>query len=54
MKATSYVIFPALAGLGLVAEPFILTVAGEQWIGAIPILQLLVFSGAISPTSIKY
>lgn len=47
MKATSYVIFPALAGLGLVAEPFILTVAGEQWIGAIPILQLLVFSGAI-------
>ena len=47
MKATSYVIFPTMAGLGLVAKPFLLTIAGDQWVGAIPILQILVFSGAI-------
>ncbi len=47
MKAISYVIFPTMAGLGLVAEPFLLTIAGDQWVGAIPILQILVFSGAI-------
>lgn len=47
MKATSYIIFPCLAGLGLVAEPFVLTIAGPKWVGAILVLQILVFGGAI-------
>lgn len=47
LKATSYIVFPCLAGLGLVAEPFILTIAGPKWVGAISLLQILVFSGAI-------
>jgi PST family polysaccharide transporter len=39
------VTFPAMAGLIAVAEPFIVSLLGEAWRGAIPLLQLLCLAG---------
>jgi O-antigen/teichoic acid export membrane protein len=40
------VTFPAMAGLLAVAEPLILSLVGEAWRSAIPLLQLLCVAGA--------
>jgi PST family polysaccharide transporter len=37
----SLVTFPLMAGLGVVADPFIRAVLGMKWLGAIPIFQVL-------------
>ena len=39
------VTFPAMAGLLTLAEPLILSLVGEKWRGAIPLLQLLCLAG---------
>ena len=39
------VTFPAMAGLLALAEPLILSLVGEKWRGAIPLLQLLCLAG---------
>ncbi len=47
ITTTSYFIFPAMIGMILVAEPMIITLVGEKWRGAIPILQIVCISGLI-------
>jgi PST family polysaccharide transporter len=34
--------FPVMAGLGVVADPFVRVVLGEKWVPVIPLLQILV------------
>jgi O-antigen/teichoic acid export membrane protein len=46
IKASSFVIFPTIIGLGMLAEPFILTLVGEKWIETVPFLEILCISGS--------
>ena len=46
-KTIGYVTFPMMLGLYVLAEPFIISVLGEQWRGSISILKILCFVGAI-------
>ena len=45
-RAIAFITFPAMFGLCVVAEPFILTLLGEKWKEVIPILQILAPIGA--------
>jgi O-antigen/teichoic acid export membrane protein len=47
IQVTSFFIFPALLGLGLVAEPLIRLTVGERWLQTVPMLQLLCLSGML-------
>lgn len=47
IMASSYVIFPMIIGMALLAKPLILTLVGVKWIEAVPFLQILCFSGAL-------
>jgi O-antigen/teichoic acid export membrane protein len=47
IQVTSFFIFPALMGLGLVAEPLIQVTVGERWMQTVPMLQLLCISGML-------
>jgi len=47
IKTTSFIIFPLVTGLALIAEPMVLTLVGNQWLPAVPFLQILCISGAI-------
>jgi O-antigen/teichoic acid export membrane protein len=46
LKLSSFVIFPAMVLLGVMAEPVIIVTVGEKWRPAVPFLQLLCLSGA--------
>ncbi|MBK6905447.1 MAG: lipopolysaccharide biosynthesis protein [Saprospirales bacterium] len=46
LKLSSFVIFPAMTLLGVMAEPAILALVGEKWLPSVPFLQLLCLSGA--------
>jgi O-antigen/teichoic acid export membrane protein len=43
----SIIIFPAMIGAILVAEPMIITLIGEKWLGTVPIFQLIAITGMI-------
>jgi|SRR5690625_145098 len=43
-----FLILPFCVILALVAQDFILTIYGKQWTGAVPILQILMISGALT------
>lgn len=43
----SFLIFPAMIGLIIVAEPLVVTLIGEKWIKTAPILQALSLAGII-------
>jgi len=45
--ASSFIIFPLVTGLALIAEPLIMTLVGKQWLPAVPFLQILCISGVI-------
>lgn len=47
IQSSSFVIFPAMLGLILFAEPIMQYVLGSQWLPAAPFLQLLCASGII-------
>lgn len=47
LRVISLMIFPAMIGLILVAEPLVVTLIGEKWIKTAPILQLLAIVGLI-------
>ena len=49
LRFTSFLSFPFLFGLALVAREFILCTIGEQWIECVPLLQILCLSGAFMP-----
>ena len=54
LRFTSFLSFPALFGLALVAEEFILCTIGEIWKDCIPLLQILCVSGAFMPLFTLY
>ena len=47
-----FVTIPAMTGLALLAEPFIRLIYGENWLGVVPILQILAFSGLLFPLQV--
>ncbi len=49
VRFASFLSFPALFGLALVAREFILCTIGETWAGCVPLLQVLCLSGAFMP-----
>lgn len=47
IQASSYIIFPAMVGMALTAEPLVLTLVGARWLETVPFLQILCVSGAL-------
>lgn len=47
MGVLGLVIFPAMFGLWVVAEPFVQVVFGEKWLTMVPILEILSIVGAL-------
>jgi O-antigen/teichoic acid export membrane protein len=45
MRVLTFLTFPMMLGLVVVAKPFVLALFGEQWAGAIPLIQILSFVG---------
>ena len=54
IRFTSFLSFPILFGLALVARDFILCTIGEQWLECVPLLQILCLSGAFMPLYTLY
>ena len=54
LRFTSFVSFPCLLGLALIAEDFIVLLAGEKWHASAFLLSLLCFNGAFSPVVTLY
>lgn len=44
LKLSAFVVFPLMVGLAALSEPVIELVLGEQWLPAVPLLQVLCFS----------
>lgn len=51
LRFTSFVSFPAMFGLALVAHEFILIAVTDKWLPSVPILQILCIGGAFLPIS---
>lgn len=49
LKMAAIVIFPLIAGLGLVAEPLLTNILGEQWFDAAVLLTVLCFGYMLYP-----
>lgn len=41
MRMSCYIVFPLMVGLAAVAKPFIVTLLTDNWIDAVPLLQIL-------------
>lgn len=46
---SSFFIFPAMVGLGVVAEPVVIILLTDKWLPAVPFLQMFCFSYALKP-----
>lgn len=51
MKITSYVIFPMMIGMAVIAKPMILLLLTEKWVECVPYLQLICIAKAFSSVS---
>lgn len=49
LRFTSFLAFPAMLGLAMVAREFILCTIGNQWEQCVPLLQMLCIGGAFLP-----
>lgn len=49
LRFTAFLAFPALFGMSLVANEFILATIGEKWADSIPLLRILCIGGAFMP-----
>lgn len=49
IKDTMYISFICMLGLAAVAKPLIVVLIGSKWLPAVPLLQLLCFSGMFYP-----
>ena len=49
MRFTVFLAFPAMFGLSLVSEEFILATIGPKWIDCVPLLRVLCIGGAFMP-----
>lgn len=47
MQVSSYVIFPCMIGLAVIADAFVKAILTEKWLPIIPYLQIMCFIGAI-------
>lgn len=54
MRFTSFIAFPSMFGLAMVANEFILITIGPQWASCAPLLRLLCLSGAFLPLYTLY
>lgn len=46
IKTISFLVFPAMAGLAVIAEPFIRLILGAKWLPAVPFMQIFCVSAA--------
>lgn len=46
IKTTSFLIFPIMAGLAVVAEPIVSILLGDKWLPAVPFLQMFCLAAA--------
>lgn len=49
IKTSSFLLFPMMIGLAVVAEPLVKIILTDKWLPAVPFLQLLCFSYALWP-----
>lgn len=49
LKTSSFLIFPAMGMLALIAEPLVLVLLGEKWLSAVPFFQMYCFIYALYP-----
>jgi O-antigen/teichoic acid export membrane protein len=49
IKVTMLVTFCCMLGLAAIAEPMVVTLIGEQWLPAVPLLQILCFQMMLYP-----
>ena len=54
LRFTSFVSFPLMLGLALVAHEFIVLTIGEKWLPCVPLLQVLCVGGAFLPLHTLY
>ncbi len=54
MRFTAFLCFPAMIGLSMVAEEFILLTVGPKWTDCIPLLRWLCIGGAFLPLHALY
>ncbi len=54
LRFTSFVSFPVMLGLTLVAREFVTVVLGHKWLDCIPLLQVLCIAGAVMPLYTVY
>lgn len=44
LRLSAFIIFPICLGLGAITQPLVNTLFSDEWVGMIPLLQVLVFS----------
>jgi teichuronic acid exporter len=49
IKTSSFMIFPMMIGMAVVAEPLVKIVLTDKWLPAVPFLQIFCFSYALTP-----
>ena len=49
ISLSTYIVFPAMAGLAAVASPLIYLVLGEKWMSCVPFLQIYCLTSALFP-----
>ena len=54
LRFTSFLSFPAMVGLALIAHEFITLTVGPHWEACVPLLQILAFGGAFMPIYTMY
>lgn len=54
LRLMAFLSFPAMFGLAMTAEEFILLTIHEQWLGCVPLLRILCISGAFMPLYTLY
>lgn len=54
MRFISFISFPSMLGLALIAREFVQITAGGKWVDSAPILSLLCIHGAFFPITILY
>ena len=54
LRFVSFVSFPAMLGIGLIAHEFLFLVAGEKWMASATLLSMLAIYGAFVPITTLY
>ncbi len=54
MRFAAFLSFPAMFGLAMTAEEFILLTIHDQWLGSVPLLRILCIGGAFMPLLTLY